>query len=97
MSDHGQSLGENGVFMHSAPFDTAPVDQKNPAFFIWMPDDFASTFHIDKQCLKDKINDNISQDNIFHSMLVIFKIKSKYYDGNLDIFNSCIKENNSLN
>ena len=97
MSDHGQSLGENGVFMHSAPFDTAPVDQKNPAFFIWMPDDFASTFHIDKPCLKDKIKDNISQDNIFHSMLGIFKIKSKYYDGNLDIFNSCIKENNRLN
>lgn len=91
MSDHGQSLGENGIFMHSAPFDTAPIEQKNPAFFIWLPNDFATTFNIDKQCLKNKINEHLSQDNIFHSMLGIFKINSKYYDKNLDIFNDCMK------
>lgn len=94
MSDHGQSLGENGVFMHSAPFDTAPKDQKNPAFFIWLNDDFADTFNIDKQCLISKINSNLSQDNIFHSMLGIFKINSKYYDKNLDIFSDCMNINN---
>ncbi len=92
MSDHGQSLGENGIFMHSAPFDTAPIDQKNPAFFIWMPDDFANAFRVNKDCLKSKINDRLSQDNIFHSMLGIFKISSKYYDSNLDIFNSCMEK-----
>lgn len=94
MSDHGQSLGENGVFMHSAPFDTAPIDQKNPAFFIWLNDDFANTFNIDKQCLISKINSNLSQDNIFHSMLGLFKIHSKYYDKNLDIFSDCMNINN---
>ncbi len=94
MSDHGQSLGENGVFMHSAPFDTAPIDQKNPAFFIWLNDDFANTFNIDKQCLISKINSNLSQDNIFHSMLGIFKIHSKYYNKNLDIFSDCMNINN---
>lgn len=94
MSDHGQSLGENGIFMHSAPFDTAPKDQKNPAFFIWLNDDFANTFNIDKQCLKNKINSNLSQDNIFHSMLGIFKIHSKYYNKNLDIFSDCMNINN---
>ena len=94
MSDHGQSLGENGIFMHSAPFDTAPKDQKNPAFFIWLNDDFANTFNIDKQCLRNKINNNLSQDNIFHSMLGIFKIHSKYYNKNLDIFSDCMNINN---
>ncbi len=91
MSDHGQSLGENGIFMHSAPFNTAPKDQKNPAFFIWLNDDFANTFNIDKQCLKNKINSNLSQDNIFHSMLGLFKINSQYYNADLDIFNDCMK------
>ena len=95
MSDHGQSLGENGIFMHSAPFNTAPIDQKNPAFFIWLNDDFANTFNIDKQCLISKINSNLSQDNIFHSMLGIFKINSKYYDKNLDIFSDCMNINNT--
>ncbi len=91
MSDHGQSLGENGIFMHSAPFNTAPIDQKNPAFFIWLNDDFAHTFNIDKQCLRNKINNNLSQDNIFHSMLGLFKINSQYYNTELDIFNDCMK------
>ena len=91
MSDHGQSLGENGIFMHSAPFNTAPIDQKNPAFFIWLNDDFANTFNIDKQCLRNKINNNLSQDNIFHSMLGLFKINSQYYNTELDIFNDCMK------
>lgn len=94
MSDHGQSLGENGIFMHSAPFNTAPIDQKNPAFFIWLNDDFANTFNIDKQCLKNKISNNLSQDNIFHSMLGLFKIHSKYYNKNLDIFSDCMNINN---
>ena len=91
MSDHGQSLGENGIFMHSAPFDTAPIDQKNPAFFIWLNDNFANTFNINKQCLISKINSNLSQDNIFHSMLGLFKINSQYYNTELDIFNDCMK------
>lgn len=94
MSDHGQSLGENGIFMHSAPFDTAPIDQKNPAFFIWLNDNFANTFNINKQCLISKINSNLSQDNIFHSMLGLFKIHSKYYNKNLDIFSDCLNINN---
>lgn len=94
MSDHGQSLGENGIFMHSAPFDTAPIDQKNPAFFIWLNDNFANTFNINKQCLISKINSNLSQDNIFHSMLGLFKIHSKYYNKNLDIFSDCMNINN---
>ena len=80
--------------MHSAPFDTAPIDQKNPAFFIWLNDNFANTFNINKQCLISKINSNLSQDNIFHSMLGIFKIHSKYYNKNLDIFSDCMNINN---
>ena len=91
MSDHGQSLGENGIYMHSAPFDIAPAEQKNPAFFIWLNDGFGNVFDISKQCLQDKIDEKLSQDNIFHSMLGLFKIKSKYYDSRLDIFNECMK------
>lgn len=55
MSDHGQSLGENGIFMHSAPFDTAPVDQKNPAFFIWLNKNAEESFNINKVCMKKKL------------------------------------------
>ena len=91
MSDHGQSLGENGIFMHSAPYDTAPIDQKNPAFFMWFSQDFADEFNLDLDCLKQHKDDYFSQDNIFHSMLGLFDISSKFYQKDLDIFNLCKK------
>lgn len=89
MSDHGQSLGEDGIFMHSAPFDTAPVDQKNSAFFMWFSKDFLEEFNIDLNCLKNHKNDVFSQDNIFHSMLGLFNISSKFYQKDLDLFKIC--------
>lgn len=89
MSDHGESLGENGVFMHSAEFDIAPIDQKNSEFFIWLSKDAEKSFNISKECLKKKMNDNISQDNIFHSVIGLSGIKSVFYDEKLDIFKDC--------
>lgn len=91
MSDHGESLGENNIFLHSAPYDTAPIDQKNPAFFIWFSQDFADEFNLDLDCLKQHKDDYFSQDNIFHSMLGLFDISSKFYQKELDIFNICKK------
>lgn len=92
MSDHGESLGENGIFLHSAPVNTAPLDQKNPAFFMWFSDGFLNDFNLNLSCLKNRKDDNFLQDNIFHSILGLFNIKSKYYDENLDMFKNCINK-----
>ena len=91
MSDHGESLGENNTFLHSAPYDTAPIDQKNPAFFMWFSQDFADEFNLDLNCLRQHKDDYFSQDNIFHSMLGLFDISSKFYQKELDIFSICKK------
>ena len=91
MSDHGESLGENNIFLHSAPYDTAPIDQKNPAFFMCFSQDFADEFNLDLDCLKQHKDAYFSQDNIFHSMLGLFDISSKFYQKDLDIFNLCKK------
>ena len=91
MSDHGESLGENNTFLHSAPYDTAPIDQKNPAFFMWFSQDFADEFNLDLDCLRQHKDDYFSQDNIFHSMLGLFDISSQFYQKELDIFNICKK------
>ena len=37
VSDHGESLGENGVYLHSAIYKYAPDEQKHIPFLIWMP------------------------------------------------------------
>lgn len=92
MSDHGESIGENGIFMHSLhPVSIAPYEQKNPAFFIWLSSNFIEDYNLDFRCIKNKKDNTYSQDNIFHSMLGLLGIKSQYYNKNLDIFSSCIK------
>ncbi len=41
MSDHGESLGENGLYLHGAPYMIAPDYQTRVPFFVWMDDAFA--------------------------------------------------------
>ena len=90
MSDHGESLGENGVYMHSS--HPAPHEQLNPAFFLWIPNAFANEYNIDLNCLNRIKNNNYSQTNIFHSILGLFEINSKYYKREFDIFSECRKK-----
>ena len=91
ISDHGESLGENGMFLHAAPYDTAPKEQKDIPFLVWMSDSFAHDFGINKSCLKARASRPHSQDNIFHSILGLSGIKTSIYDSKLDIFAPCKK------
>ncbi len=89
ISDHGESLGENGKFLHSAPYDSAPDYQKHIPFLIWMPDNFAQDFNLNRNCLLQSKSQYRSQDNIFHSVLGLSGIKTSLYNPELDIFASC--------
>jgi len=81
VSDHGESLGENGIYLHGMPYFMAPDAQKHIASFIWFGDDF----HIDKNMVKNKENEKLSQDNIFSTLLGFFDVKTKVYEENMDI------------
>ncbi len=91
ISDHGESLGENGMFLHAAPYDTAPKEQIDIPFLVWISDSFAHDFGIDKACLQKQARKPHSQDNIFHSLLGLSGIKTSVYDKKLDIFANCRK------
>lgn len=90
ISDHGQSLGENGIFLHGTPYLVAPKEQKHVPMILWFSDNFKKNYKINEECIKSK--NNLSHDNIFHSILGIYKINTKYYDEKLDIFNNCYIE-----
>ena len=90
ISDHGESLGEKGLYLHGAPYILAPKEQTHVPFFIWMNDETAKNLNIDKNCIKSKLSQEISQDYIFHSVLSLSGIKTKEYNEALDIFKGCI-------
>ncbi len=89
ISDHGESLGENGMLLHSAPYKTAPAEQKDIPFLIWISDSFAKDFNLDKDCLRRMAENPHSQDNIFHSVLGLSGVKTGLYIPTLDIFAAC--------
>ena len=84
ISDHGESLGENGIYMHGLPYFWAPKEQIHIPFFFWASKDFL----IDRAALKAKLHQELSHDNLFHTLLGLFGVQTRLYDPNLDVFYS---------
>jgi lipid A ethanolaminephosphotransferase len=90
ISDHGESLGENNIYLHGLPYMIAPKEQTEIPMVIWMSENMKKYDHIDYECLrKEASNNSFSQDNIFHTMMGWLEIDTKVYDEKYDIFNSC--------
>jgi lipid A ethanolaminephosphotransferase len=97
VSDHGESLGENGVYLHGLPYMIAGDYQKHIPMIMWVSDGFASNKHLDKNCLISKEDARYSHDNIIHSILGVMDVDSVLYDKELDLFASCRHKPEPLN
>jgi lipid A ethanolaminephosphotransferase len=89
VSDHGESLGENGLFLHGLPYSLAPKEQKTVPFLFWFSDSFKKEFNLKSVCLQNASKAQVSHDTIFHSVLGLLDIKSSYYNKKLDAFAEC--------
>ncbi|NOX16164.1 MAG: phosphoethanolamine--lipid A transferase [Epsilonproteobacteria bacterium] len=88
MSDHGESLGEKGVYLHAMPYFIAPVAQRHVGSVAWFGKDFD---HLDINCVRKNANKEYSQDDYFSTVLGLMDIKTKVYDKKKDIFAQCRK------
>ncbi len=85
VSDHGESTGEHGLYLHGAPYLFAPSQQTHVPMLTWLSPNFAST-HIEAvKCLQQKRPLPLSHDNVFHTMLGLLAVKTSVYDKGLDI------------
>ena len=91
VSDHGESLGENNVYLHGAPYMFAPPEQTRVPMMLWLSESFSARFHIDATCLNARRNQALSHDNIFHSVLGMLDIVTAVRNPRLDLFHACIK------
>ena len=97
LSDHGESLGENGLYLHGAPYMIAPEEQTQVPWFMWLGNDYANAKGINKQCLLDKANNGtFSHDNLFHTLLGLYGVDTTAKDNQLDIIASCRQGINNL-
>ena len=92
ISDHGESLGENGLFLHGTPYLVAPVHQTHVPMQLWLPSATAQAIGLDKQCLSDKATiQELSHDNVFSTILGFMQVQTKEYQAQDDAFAQCRK------
>lgn len=90
-SDHGESLGENNVFLHGAPYIFAPSEQTRVPMMLWMSAGFSDRFGIDRHCLAARSRQAFSHDNVFHSVLGMLDVKTAVLNPKLDLFHACTR------
>jgi lipid A ethanolaminephosphotransferase len=86
-SDHGESLGENNIYLHGLPFSIAPGQQTHIPMIFWGSAPFMRDKGVDTVALKNRLNDHYSHDNLFHTLLGVFEVRTEIYKPGLDILN----------
>ncbi|MCP1660116.1 phosphoethanolamine transferase [Neisseria perflava] len=89
LSDHGESLGENGLYLHATPYVVAPKEQTHVPMVFWADSGFYRSSGMDKNCLRQHAAGAYSQDNLFHSVLGVMNVGTKEYQAQQDMFAAC--------
>lgn len=91
VSDHGESLGENNLYLHGMPYSIAPDVQKQVPWITWLSPEFEQRSKITTACLKQQLDAPVSHDNYFHSVLGLMNVQTSVYKPALDIYATCAK------
>lgn len=91
VADHGESLGENNLYLHGMPYSVAPDVQKHVPWITWLSPEFEQRSKITTACLKQQLDAPISHDNYFHSILGLMNVQTSVYTPALDMYAQCGK------
>ena len=86
ISDHGESLGENNIYLHGLPYKIAPDYQKQVPMILWLSDKMAESNKINVDILRQKAETSeYSHDNFFHTLIGLTDIKTTVYKRDMDL------------
>ncbi len=83
VSDHGESLGENHLYLHGLPYALAPEAQTHVPAVIWFGKSMLHEINVEK--LKQEKDMEFSHDNIFHTLLGLFEVGTDVYNPEIDL------------
>jgi lipid A ethanolaminephosphotransferase len=89
VSDHGESLGENGVYLHGLPYVLAPREQTHIPMVLWLSKGMREHAGLDAHCLRFNADRPYSHDNLFHSVLGLLDVETSAYIPGKDLFRAC--------
>ena len=89
VSDHGESLGENNLYLHGLPYALAPREQTHVAMLLWLTPQAADASRLPQTCLARRRDVPLTHDNLFHTVLGLLGVQAGEYKPALDAFAPC--------
>jgi lipid A ethanolaminephosphotransferase len=89
VSDHGESLGEKGLYLHGMPYAIAPAEQLEVPMVAWFSDGWRRSMGLDDACLRRQAAGGYSHDHLFHTVLGLTEVRTALYQPTHDIFLAC--------
>lgn len=89
LSDHGESTGEHGMYLHGAPYAIAPTQQTHVPMILWFSDDWKKSHAQQIECLAAQKNKSLSQDNLFPSVLSLLDVKTQVINQKNNMLSQC--------
>jgi lipid A ethanolaminephosphotransferase len=89
VSDHGESLGEKGLYLHGIPYAIAPSEQTHVPMVLWLSPHLTQSGDVSAGCVRDRADQQYSHDNLFHSVLGLLNVRTVAYLPERDIFEGC--------
>ena len=90
LSDHGESLGENGLYLHGLPYVIAPDAQKQVPWVLW-PGSLLARTQVSEACTRAGIETPLNHDNFYHTVLGLLDVRTPTYQPALDALAVCRK------
>lgn len=89
VSDHGESLGEKGLYLHGVPYAMAPQQQTHVPMVAWLSPAMQQRSGVGVECMRAQGDKPLSHDNLFHSVLGLMDVQTRAHDPALDFLASC--------
>ena len=89
VSDHGESLGENGLYLHGLPYALAPREQTHVPMLLWLSEGLRRRLAINTDCLTERRRQPLSHDHVFHSVLGLSNVRTALYRQERDLLRGC--------
>jgi lipid A ethanolaminephosphotransferase len=87
VSDHGESLGENNLYLHGLPYSFAPREQKHVPWVMWLPPSAGDGQRA--ACLAGRRSMPVTHDHLSHTLLGLARVETSAYRADRDLLAAC--------
>ena len=89
VSDHGESLGENQLYLHGMPYAIAPDVQTQVPMVMWLSAGLPRAVGLDAACLQRRAAQPATHDHLFHTTLGLLGVRTAVYEPAWDLTSAC--------